>query len=433
MNWVQRLQKRESEGAPIRVGVVGAGQMGSGLISQMQGMSGMRTVAVADLTVAQAAAGYEIAGVSPQEVRACEDLDPARKAIAANLRVATNNANLIYSLPEVDVVVEATGIPEIGAQVACGAIKARKHIVNMNVEADATVGYILSRLARDAGVIYTLTAGDEPGALKELFDFASGLGFEVVTVGKGKNNPLDRTATPDSCRERAARKHMNPKMLASFEDGTKTMVELTAIGNATGFRPEVRGCRGLNATPETLPNVFVPRAAGGCLDATGAVDYAIGNVAPGVFIIITTSQPKISEDLRYLKISGHGDYWSLYRPYHLANLETPISIARAVLYGDTTLATERAPVCETIAVAKRDLQAGERIDGLGGFTVYGLIERADVARADNLIPLGLIPGAALKRDVTVGQALTYDDVELNEQQTIVQLRRLQDLELSRAA
>ena len=431
MNWVQRLQKRESEGAPIRVGIVGAGQMGSGLVSQMQEMSGIRTVAIADLTANRAAAGYAVAGIPSHEVRACHGKEQAQDAIAANLHVATDDINLIYTLPEVDVVVEATGIPEIGAQVAYGAIMARKHIVNMNVEADATVGYILSRLARAAGVVYTLAAGDEPGALKELYDFATGLGFEVVTIGKGKNNPLDRAATPDSCRERAARKHMNPKMLASFEDGTKTMVELTAIGNATGFKPEIRGCRGLQATPETLPHVFVPRAAGGCLDAPGAIDYAVGNVAPGVFIIITTSQRKVIEDLRYLKISGQGGYWSLYRPYHLANLETPISIARAVLYGDTTLATEQSPSCETIATAKRDLQAGEQIDGLGGFTVYGLVEQAAIARDENLVPLGLLPGATLKRNVAQGRPLTYDDVELDDQQTIVQLRRLQHLELNR--
>lgn len=431
MNWVERLRLRAAEDRPIRVGVVGAGQMGAGLISQMEKMNGMRAVAVADITPERAAAGYRIAGVSDEQVQVVDDVDRASDLLAAGHRVATGDATLIYALPEIDVVVEATGIPEVGAQVAYGAILARKHVVNMNVETDATIGYILQRLARSAGVVYTLTAGDEPGAIKELFDFATGLGFEVTAIGKGKNNPLNREANPDTCRERAAKQEMSPKMLASFEDGTKTMVELTAIGNATGFRPEVRGARGLEATPLTLAQVFSPRAAGGGLDGHGAVDYAIGSVAPGVFVIITTDHPKIAKDLRYLKVAGHGPYWSLYRPYHLANLETPLSIARAVLYGDTTLATDRPPVCETVAAAKRDLRAGERIDGLGGFTVYGLIERADVVRRERLVPLGLLAGAVLRRDVPKGQALTYDDVELDEQQTIVHLRRLQDLEVER--
>jgi predicted homoserine dehydrogenase-like protein len=396
----------------------------------MEGMQGMRAVAVADVSTERALAGYEGARIASDTVTGADDVAEARDALAAGKRVATGNADLIYNLPEVDVVVEATGVPAVGAAVAYGAIKAGKHVVNMNVEADATVGYLLSQMAREAGVIYTLAAGDEPGAIKELYDFAIGLGFEVVTIGKGKNNPLNRSATPDSCRERALRQKMNPKMLASFEDGTKTMVELTAIGNATGFRPEVRGCHGLEASPETLPEVFIPRAAGGCLEAPGAVDYAVGTVAPGVFVIITTDHPKIARDLRYLKVSGYGDYWSLYRPYHLANLETPVSIARAVLYGDTTLATEQPPVCETITVAKCDLEPGQRIDGLGGFTIYGLIEQADVARRENLVPLGLAPGATVRRPVAQGTALTYDDLELNEDQLIVQLRRQQDQQLS---
>jgi predicted homoserine dehydrogenase-like protein len=432
MNWVQRLQALAAQGQSIRVGLVGAGQMGIGLISQMEGMAGMRAVAVADLSAERAAAGYAEAGVPVPDVVMCDDAQQASAALHASRRVATGDAGLIYSLPEVDVVVEATGVPEIGARVAYNAILAGKHVVNMNVETDATVGYLLRRLAQAAGVVYTLTAGDEPGAIKELFDFSVGLGFEVVAIGKGKNNPLDRSANPDTCRARASRQRMNPKMLASFEDGTKTMVELTAVGNATGFRPEVRGGRGLEATPETLPQVFVPRAAGGYLDGPGAVDYALGSVAPGVFVIITTSHPKVARDLRYLRVSGSGDYWSLYRPFHLANLETPLSIARAILYGDTTLATEQPPVCETLAVAKRRLNAGETIDGLGGYTVYGLIERAEIARRDNLVPLGLVPGAVLKRPVPQGQPLTYEDVELQEGQTIVQLRRQQDQEVALA-
>ena len=316
------------------------------------------------------------------------------------------------------------GFPEVGARVALDAIMERKHVVQMNVETDATVGYILRKMANAAQVVYTLSAGDEPGSTMELVDFAVSLGFTVVAAGKGKNNPLNRASNPDSAADKAARQQMNPKMLASFEDGTKTMVEMTSLGNAIGFEPDVRGMHGPQATPKTIADVYVPKANGGVLDNLNVVDYGLG-IAPGVFVVFTTEHPKIVRDLQYLSM-GQGPYWALYRPYHLTSLETPISIGRAALYHQTTIATDIAPVCETITVAKKDLKAGEVIDALGGFTVYGLIEKTSVSRQENLLPLGLAPGSTLTRDVKMGEAISYDDVEIKEGQTILNLRRMQD-------
>jgi len=362
----------------------------------------------------------------PEEVVVkAADAALAATAIEEGKRVALTSATALTAIPNLDVVVEATGIPDVGAKVAWDAILNRKHVLQMNVETDATVGYLLRRMAKAAGVVYTLTIGDEPGAAKSLYDFAHTLGFEIVCIGKGKNNPLDRTATPESCAKKAAEKDMNPKMLASFVDGTKTMVEMTSLGNGIGYVPDVRGMHGPQASPETLSRVFVPKAEGGVLGSTHVVEYALGSVAPGVFLVFTTDQPKVLKDLTYLSM-GPGPYYSLYRPYHLANIETPISIARAVLKGETTLATDRLPVAETVAVAKRDLKAGERIDGIGGFTVYGIIEKADVARAEDLLPIGLAYGCTLVRDVAQDTPITYADVELDESLTICQLRRLQD-------
>jgi len=287
----------------------------------------------------------------------------------------------------------------------------------------------LALRARQKGVIYTLVAGDEPGSIKELYDFADALGFEIVTIGKGKNNPLDRTANPDTVCARAEQQMMSPKMLASFVDGTKTMVEMTSIGNGTGFAPEVPGAYGPKCSVQDLPKVFVPKSAGGIFNARGAVDYAVGP-APGVFIIITTDQPKIARDLRYLGLSNHGDYWALYRPYHLANLEAPITIARAVLDREVTLATYRTPVAETVACAKRDLQSGDKIESLGGYTVYGLIERADTARVEEMVPRGIVVGATVQKPIAAGQAIRASDVTLDENQTIVRLRREQDRMIS---
>jgi predicted homoserine dehydrogenase-like protein len=418
------LLERDRAGQPVRVGLVGAGQMGEGLVCQMEMMHGMKAFAVADVVPGRAAAAYREAGVAGDRIVETNEAGLAAQAISEGKRVASTDPSLPSQLAPIDIVVEATGVPEVGARVALDTILNGKHMLQMNVETDATVGYILRRMARSAGVVYTLTAGDEPGATMELYDFAHSLGFDVVCAGKGKNNPLDRQATPDTVAEQAARQQMNPKMLASFVDGTKTMVEMTSLGNAIGFVPDVRGMHGPEATPKSLAQIFIRQAEGGILGQDKVVEYARG-VAPGVFVVFTTQQPKVARDLRYLKL-GEGPYWALYRPYHLANLETPISIVRAVLKGETTIATDRLPIVEAITMAKRDLKAGEKIDSLGGFMVYGSIEKAAAARSEDLLPLGLAPGCNLVKDVPQGAAIHYADVELDPSLTIVHLRRLQD-------
>lgn len=428
MSYIEMLHKLfEERGFPIRVGLVGAGQMGTGLISQIEKMQGIRVVAVADVIPDRAKVSYQEAGVEKDLVTGNDD-DPikAAKSIEAGKRIASHNANMLVEIPNLDVVVESTGVPEVGAKFCHAALLNQKPVVNMNVETDVVIGYYLTKMAESAGVVYTLVAGDEPGSVKELFDFAVTLGFEVVCIGKGKNNPLDPNANPTTVAENAKRQNMNPKMLAAFVDGTKTMAEMTAMANGTGYEPECRGAHGPYAEVSDLPKLFVPKKDGGILETRHAVDYAVGKIAPGVFVVITTDQPKIIADLNYLHLSGHGNYWALYRPYHLANLETPISILRAVFHDEETLATHRAPVAETITMAKRDLKAGEKIDYLGGYTVYGTIEKATVGRKEGLVPLGLVVGATMTKDVKKGQPLHSSEVELNQDQAIYHLRWLQD-------
>jgi predicted homoserine dehydrogenase-like protein len=209
------------------------------------------------------------------------------------------------------------------------------------------------------------------------------------------------------------------------------MVEMTSFGNAVGFVPDIPGMHGPEVTPKTLASVFSTKEDGGILTNTGVVEYGRG-VAPGVFLIFTTDHPKIARDLGYLSM-GTGPNWALYRPYHLTSLETPISIARAVLKNETTISTDIPPVAETVAFAKRDLKTGESIDALGGFTVYGMIERSSVAAEHDYLPLGLAPGAVLVRDVTAGEPVTYRDVELRTDTTIYYLRSLQDQTLKRSS
>ena len=397
--------------------------MGEGLAITMERMEGMGTYVVVDRGSGRSAEIYRSAGVQERDIIQTDDLDRASEAITDGKRVYTTNTALA-SAPPLDVTVEATGIPEMGAKVAIEAIAAGKHMMQMNVEADATVGAILRRRAQEAGVIYSLSGGDEPGAISELYEFATLLGYEVVSVGKGKNNPLIPTANPDTMAETAHRQMMNPKMLASFVDGSKTMMEMTTISNAIGYVPDRRGMHGPEVTPDTLASTYIPEADGGILSEAGRVDYGLG-IAPGVFLVFTTDHPKLVRDLQYLKV-GEGPYWALYRPYHLTSLETPVSIAKAVLRGETTLATDRPPSAETVAVAKKPLRSGETIDGIGGFCVYGVIEKAEVARRENLAPLGLATGARLTNDVEAGALLTYEDLELDESNTIIRLRREQD-------
>lgn len=424
----ERLQAyQEAHNGPIRVGLVGAGQMGAGLMSQIEKMDGMKVVAVADVLPGRPSEAYAEASVDKNLVHDVGDnADKADELLAEGLRIGTNQSAMLGQLENLDVIVEATGIPEVGAAVCYDAIMAGKHIVNMNVEADATIGYYLTQLAKQRGVVYSLAAGDEPGSIKEIYDFADALGFEIVAVGKGKNNPLKRSSNPDTTAEKAKRQKMSPKMLASFEDGTKTMVEMTSIGNAVGFPPDVRGAHGPNVNVAQLADTFIPKEFGGIFSGLRKVDYAVGDVAPGVFVIITTDQPKIIQDLNYLRLNGNGRFWALYRPYHLANLETPITVANVALDQRATLCQNRAPVAETITVAKRNLKAGEQIDALGGYTVYGMIERADVAKEEDILPLGLAVGATLLKDVAMGEAVRYSDVQLKEGQVITRLRAEQD-------
>ncbi|MDQ6643635.1 MAG: NAD(P)-dependent oxidoreductase [Chloroflexota bacterium] len=429
MNLVNELELRQQRNQPIGVGLVGVGQMGAGIIAQIALMQGMNVVAAADIDLQRAASAFHNIGLSEDQVvtlPANATLAQANQALAAGKRIVTSNAALLPEVAGVEAVIEATGLPAIGAQVAYRTILARRHIILLNVETDVTIGYLLKRMADAAQVVYTTSAGDEPGSLKELYDFARALGFEVVAAGKGKNNPLDRTATPQQLMEQAKRQDMNPKMLTEFVDGSKTMVEMTAVANATGLVPDISGMHGPHATPDTLAQIFCPKEDGGILSQRGVVDYALGSIAPGVFLIITTDQPKVIKDLKYLRL-GPGPYWALYRPYHLANLETPISVAQAVLLKQTTLAPQGPPVAETTTVAKRDLRAGEMLDGLGATTVHGGIERADVAREGKMLPLGLSERARVRRDIALGQTLTYDDVELDERSFIVHARRLQDM------
>jgi predicted homoserine dehydrogenase-like protein len=390
----------------------------------MEPLAWFDVTGIADVDLDRAKAAYRHAGVPAGEVVVADDLPAAERARSAGCRVVSRSAELLASLPGNEAVVDATGVPEVGAIVAETAIRARQHVVMLNVEADVTVGRALKKMADEAGVIYSTSAGDEYAPAKELVEFARTLGFGVVCAGKGKNNPLDRTATPESQAARAAKIGANPWMLSGFVDGTKTAVEMTCLANATGLVPDLRGMHGPTATVADLPKLFCPKEEGGILERKGVVDYAIG-VAPGVFCVVETDSPIVADQMSYLSM-GSGPYWVLFRPYHLTSLETAITVATAAVYHEATIAPGPKPIAEAITIAKRDLKAGEKLDKMGGHTFYSLAERAEIAQSEDLLPVGLAEGATVTADVRMGEPILRSQVALNESTRLYRLRMRQE-------
>ena len=427
----QELLRLQAEGRPIRVGVSGAGWLGSGFVAQVAHVPGMQVRVLADADVAAARAAFAAIGIEREAIVEAAAPGAAADALRAGKRVVSGDYTLAARLEGVDIVADVTPSPAIGAETAYACIQHGKDVVMVNIEADVTVGRILKRLARQAGVLYTVSSGDEPGCLAELYDFVMVLGFEPIVIGKGKNNPLDRAATPDTVAEAARRADKDPYQVASYVDGTKTMFEMACAANATGCLPMQRGMVGPQASLETVSDLFALQEDGGLTPFPGAVDFVQGPaMAGGVFVTVRVQDRRINADLHYLQVAGDRDrggrYFTLFRPYHLWFLEAPISVAQAYLRRQVWLAPLDRPVAEVMAVAKRDLRAGERLDDLGGYTFYGVIDRAVEAYSLNALPVGLAPGAQVVRGVAAGQVVTWEDVRLDEGSTVVRLRRQQD-------
>jgi predicted homoserine dehydrogenase-like protein len=421
MSYRDRLQQRLDEtGRPLRVGLVGAGQMGRGFAAQLLRMPGISLSAVLDVQRERAVDALGQAGITPADAT---DAESAARAIEAGESVALERIEDLVGLP-LDIVVEATGVPEVAVNVAIQALSAGIGVATLTVEADVTVGRYLAQLAAGSGAIYSICRGDEPVETKILVDYARDLNFEVICAGKGKNNPLDPYATPESLAGRAAEKQMNPKMLTSFVDGSKAMIEMASLANATGLEVSKRGMHGPPSSVKTLHQTFALAEDGGVLDRPGVVDYCTGDVAPGVFVVVRTHDPYVHHEMRYLQM-GDGPYYALYRPYHLASIEAPLTVYELALDHRPSLITEYW-TAEVGAQTKRALKAGERIDGIGGTMVRGMIDAADVFAREGLAPLGVLAGAVLKRDVPVDHLLTYDDVDLDESSLIVRMRRIQE-------
>ena len=389
------LKKRKETGKPIRIALVGCGEMGTDLLTGVAHMDGIEVAAVSTRTPERVMDAAKIA--YDESGHACEVGNSVQMttAIEAGKIAATDDLDMLLKNDLVDVIVDATGYPEAGAEIGYKALENNKHLVMMNVEADVTIGPYLEHEADKRGLVYTLGAGDEPSSCMELIEFVSALGHNIVAAGKGKNNPLDFDAIPDDYEEEAHQRNMNVRMLVEFIDGSKTMVEMTAIANATGLVPDCPGMHGPKADIDHLNKVLVPQKDGGVLSKPGVVDYSIGRgVSPGVFVVAEMRHPRVWERMEDLKI-GEGPYFTFHRPYHLTAMEVPLTCARVMLYGRADMVPLDRPVAEVCAVAKKDLKPGDKLDFIGLYTYRAWNMTVEDARACQAIPCGLLEGATI--------------------------------------
>ncbi|WP_119271870.1 NAD(P)H-dependent oxidoreductase [Taklimakanibacter deserti] len=422
-----------AEGRPIRIGLIGSGEMGTDIVTQCDQMAGITVAAIAEINIAAAERALAIAGRPAESYAVTGGKAQFDEALRQGRTAITEDALTLCTNDEIDVVIDATGRPAVGAEIGLVAMEHGKHLVMMNVEADVTIGAYLQREAKRLGVVYTLGAGDEPSSCMELINFVQSLGYPIIAAGKGKNNPLNIEATPDAYLDEAKRRNMNPRMLVEFVDGSKTMVEMAAIANATGLVPDCPGMHGPQATLPELEKVLVPKQDGGVLSRKGVVDYSIGKgVAPGVFVIAEMAHPRVRERMHDLKL-GAGPYYTFYRPYHLTSLEVPLSCARAVLYGTADMQPLDRPSAEVCAVAKKDLKPGDRLDAIGEYAYRAWIMTYDGAKAAGAVPCGLLEQGTVARPIAKGDLLTHDNVKVDQGSRIVALRRRQDDMLVRGA
>lgn len=439
MNLYPLLERRTEESGPIRIGVIGAGKFASMFLTQAVGSRGFHVVGVADIDVPKAKAALDRTGW-PAERYAAPSLDAAA---ASGATAVIESADDLIAHPSIEVILEVTGNPLLGAYHAVTAIDHGKHVIMVNVEADCMVGPILERRARAAGVVYSMAYGDQPALICELVDWCRTVGFDVVAAGKGtKYLPEYNYSTPDTVwdyygftQEQLATGDYNPKMFNSFLDGTKSAIEMAAVANGTGLLPQDEGLLFPAASKDDLPTVFRERSLpGGSLPRRGTVEiassmYRDGRAVPdnlrwGVYVTFeAVTDYGVQCFAEYgVHTDETGRYGSLYRPYHMIGLELGVSIATAALRGEAT----GAPTGfrgDVVTTAKKDLRAGETLDGEGGYTVFGKLAPAETSLQIGALPLGLAHGAKLVRDVPKDRTVTWDDVVLDETGFAARLRR----------
>jgi predicted homoserine dehydrogenase-like protein len=401
------LRKREESGQPVRIGMIGAGATGRAIALQLgTPVPGMRLVGIANRTPAHAERAFREAGFD-NWVRSASARE-AEAAIERGIPVLTEDPFLLTRCGAVDLILEVTGTIEAGARVTLDAFEQGKHVVLVNAELDSLLGPILKVKADQAGVVVTHTDGDEPGVAMTLLRYLKTLGLHVVAAGNIKGM-VDYYRNPDTQKAFAEKNGQDVRKVTSFADATKLSMEATVLSNATGFHVGRRGMYG--------PSCGYVREIGNLLPAgqmleTGLVDYALG-AAPhtGAFVVVHEDSPLKKVQLSYYKL-GDGPFYVVYTPFPLPHLQIASTHGRVAIHRDATVAPIGGPVCEVLTIAKRNLKSGERLDGIGGFCTYGLIDNASSARAAAALPIGLSEGCILRRDLPKDAMITVDDVDL---------------------
>ena len=451
MNLARALAKREANGIPVRVGLIGAGKFGTMILAQLRLMTGVRLCVLADLDAERARAAAVEAGW-PSGAFALAASAGAANDLARTGHVALVENGELATGCEIDVLIEATGNEEAGALHAYRALECGLHVVMVTVEADVVVGPYLHRMAERAGVVYSMAYGDQPAIICELVDWARSCGFEVVAAGKGtKFAPHYRRSTPDTAfgyygftPEQIATGGFNPKMFNSFLDGTKSAIEMVAVANATGLAVAEDGLSFAPAAAHELPTLLRPRSEGGILPRAGMVDvvscitaderFVADHLRWGVFVTFTSESDYARRCFGEYGVATDpsGRYAALWRPYHLIGLEIGISIASVALRGEPTGAPYAGHRAEVVCATRAPMRAGELIDGEGGYAVYGTCVSAERARERGLVPLGLAHGLRLTRDVPADHPIGSGDVAFDDSSFLWRIRREQDALLSPA-
>ena len=435
MNLHHLLKARHDTNKPVRVALIGAGKFGSMFLAQVPHTPGLEIASVVDLDPERAREACRTVGWDGDRIAATDFGKDGSAAIARG---------------DVEVVVEATGNPAVGIRHARAAIAAGKHIVMVNVEADVLAGPLLAEQARNAGVVYSLAYGDQPALTAELVDWARATGFKVVAAGKGtKYLPLYHDVTPRDVWQHygltaaeAQSAGMNPQMFNSFLDGTKSAIEMAAIANATGLDVPADGLTFPPCGVDDLPHVLRPRAAGGVLDSSGMVEVVSSverdgrpvfrDLRWGVYVVFEAPNDYAADCFRQygLKTDSSGRFAAMYKPYHLIGLELNISVLSAVLRGEPT-GQPRDFRGDVVAVAKRDLRAGEVLDGEGGSTVWGKLMPAQASLKAGALPIGLAHNVRLTADIAHGQMVRWTDVEIDGANPTVAIRRKMEQRFAR--
>ena len=435
MNLHRLLDERAAAGAPVRTALIGAGKFGTMFLAQARRTSGLHVAGVADLAPERARSALDGTGHAAPAATLAE-------ALAAGTTHVSDDGLALAAADGIEVVIDATGSPAAGIAHATAAIAAGKHIVMVNVEADALAGPLLARRARAAGVVYSLAYGDQPALICEQVDWARAAGFDVVAAGKGtKYLPGYHYVTPDDVWQHyglsaaeAAAGGMNPQMFNSFLDGTKSAIEMAAVANATGLEPAPEGLSFPPCGVDDLPRVLRPRDAGGMLAHAGQVEvisseerdgrHVAGDLRWGVYVVFEAATDYVARCFAEygLVTDDSGRYAALWKPYHLIGLELGISVASAALRGEATGAATGFRA-DAVSTAKRDLGAGETLDGEGGYTVYGRLMPAAASLAADALPIGLAHSVTLTHPVARDAIVRWADVAIADDDPAVMARR----------